>query len=343
MMWKAWKAGCLAVLLSAVSAAAQTNYSIVALSHTDNKVSEHEPLSGKVLKEFRVPGEWVGEVHEGAITADGKTMYVSVPYAKQVIILDLDTFTQKGTIESEFFSRPEMLRSFARNVQKATTTADPHGIALNNDESKVYITVEFAEVPGVVVYDVKTRKTTKIDTVVAGNFLWVQPKTDKLYVPTRNDLVVVIDTRTDRILRTIPVQGAPNGVDFTPAGEAWFNGNRDGSVTVVDTKTDRVLKVIQTAGKGNGRVAASPDGRFVAATQGPQVSVIDAKTKEILATLKTTATGQGFPVFSPDSTTLFVMNELSGDMAVFDMKTMTDTGKRYPLGGASFGGGIRRK
>lgn len=330
-------------LVAAAPAVAQ-DYTIVALSHTDNMVSEHEPMSGRVLNKFVVSGPWFGEVHEGAITPDGKTMYVSVPYSKYVLILDLESFTEKGRIESAFFSRPEMTRSFARGVRRTTTTTDPHGVALNNDASKLYVTVEFAEVPGVVVYDVKARKVIKkIDTVVPGNYLWVQPGTDKLYVPTRADRVLVIDTKTDTIQKVIPVQGAPNGVDFAPNGEVWVNGNADGSVTVIDSATDTVTRVIQTTGKGTGRVAVSPDGRFVAATVGPQVAVIDAQTKSIRAMFTTTESGQGFPLFSPDSTTLFVMNEVGGDMAIFDMRTMTDTGRRYPIGGASFGGGIRRK
>jgi DNA-binding beta-propeller fold protein YncE len=339
-----WTAGALLLLLLAASPAAAQDYTVIALSHTDNMVSEHEPMTGRVLNRFVVPGEWFGEVHEGAISPDGTTMYVSVPYSKYVVVLDLDTFTEKGRIESEHFSRPEMMRSFARGVKRTTTTADPHGVALNNDGSKLYITVEFAEVPGVVVYDLGAGRTIKkIDTVVPANYLWVQPGTDKLYVPTRADRVLVIDTKTDTILKVIPVQGAPNGVDFAPNGEVWVNGNADGSVTVIDSATDTVVRVIQTTGKGTGRVAVSPDGRLAAATQGPQVSIIDARAKTILATLKTTESGQGFPLFSPDSQTLFVMNEVGGDMAIFDMRTLSDTGRRYPLGGASFGGGIRRR
>jgi YVTN family beta-propeller protein len=216
-------------------------------------------------------------------------------------------------------------------------------VALNNDATKLYVTVEFAEVPGVVVHDLKTGRTLKkIDTVVPSNYLWVQPKTNKLYVPTRADRVLVIDTKTDTVRKVIPVQGAPNGVDFAPNGEVWVNGNADGSVSVIDSATDTVVKVIQTSGKGTGRVAVSPDGRYAAATQGPQVTVIDARTKAIVATLKTADAGQGFPLFSPDSQTLFVMNEGPGDMSIFDMRTMTDTGKRYPIGGAAFGGGVRR-
>jgi DNA-binding beta-propeller fold protein YncE len=146
------------------------------------------------------------------------------------------------------------------------------------------------------------------------------------------------------VLRALPVQGGPNGVDFSPNGEVWVNGDRDGSVTVIDSKTDQVVKVIQPRAKGPGRVAASPDGRFVAATHGPEVSVIDVATKQILADLKISPddTGHGFPLFSPDSHSLHVMNEFSNDMVTFDLRTMKQVGGRVPIGEASFGGGIRR-
>jgi YVTN family beta-propeller protein len=319
-------------------------YTVVSVCHTENKIAEIDPASGKILNTFLVPGEWIGETHEAAITADGKTLYVSTPYQKKVLILDLTTFRQKGEIESEFFSRPLETRRFARIGERQSTSSDPHGVALSNDESKLYVSVEFAEPPGVVVVDLKTGTTRKIDTVIAGNYLWVQPGTGKLYFPTRDDKVVVIDTATDKVLRVIPVQGGPNGVDFSPNGEVWVNGDRDGSVTVIDSKTDKVVKVIQPRVKGAGRVAVSPDGRLVAATHGPEVSVIDVATRQVLADLKISAddTGHGFPLFSPDSTALHVMNEFSDDMVTFDVKTMTQVGGRVPIGGAAFGGGIRR-
>jgi YVTN family beta-propeller protein len=271
-------------------------------------------------------------------------MYVSTPYQKKVLVLDLTTFRQKGAIESPYFSRPPQVLIFVRICKRETTSSDPHGVALNGDETKLYVSVEFAELPGVVVVDLKSGRTAKIDTGSAGNYLWVQPKSDKLYFPTRNDKVVVIDTRTDRVLRSIAVQGMPNGVDFSPNGDVWVNGDRDGSITVIDSKTDTVVKVLQPRSKGPGRVAASPDGRFVAATHGPDVSLVDVATREIVAELKfsPTDTGHGFPVFSPDSNTLHVMSELSDDMVSFDLRTMKQIGKRIPIGGASFGGGIRR-
>jgi DNA-binding beta-propeller fold protein YncE len=341
-----WRTGCLLVFLAAAPVAAQ-DYTVLALSHLDNKVSEVHPVTGKILRELVVPGEWFGETHEGAVSPDGRTMYVSVPYAKQVIALDLETFEQKAKIESEYFSRPLEVRTFARIGRRESTSADPHGVALNRDGSKLYITVEFAEVPGVVVYDVKAgRVIRKIDTVIAGNYLWVHPKNDKLYFPTRNDRVIVIDTKTDRILRIIPTHAGsrPNGVDFGgPNDEVWVNGDGDGSVTVIDPRTDTVIKVIQPRVKGQGRVAVSPDGRLAAAAQGREVSVIDTRTKAIVASLPISPdeTGHGFPLFSPDSRTLHVMNENSNDMVTFDMNTMKQVGGRVSIGGAVFGGGIR--
>ena len=346
---------CILMLVTMAPAVAQ-DYTIIAVSHTDNKVSEVDPLTGVTLREFLVPGEWFGETHEGAISPDGRTMYVSVPYAKQVIVLDLDTFEQTGVIESEYFSRPSHVRGFARIGRRESSSSDPHGVALNNDGSKLYITVQYAAVPGVVVYDVEGETVKKIDTVIAGNYLWVHPRTDKLYFPTRDDRVVVIDTKTDRITNVIPLHAGsrPNGVDFGgPNDEVWVNGDGDGSITVIDSTTDEVIEVIRPRVSGAGRVAVSPDGRFAAATQGTEVSVIDTRTKEILASLRISPTdttllwpfraesGHGFPMFSPDSNRLHVLSEYSSDMVTFDMTTMSRVGGRTPIGGASFGGGIR--
>jgi YVTN family beta-propeller protein len=334
-------AACVTVWSSA--AALAQNYSVIAVCHTDNKVVELDSASGRTLRSFTVPGEWFGETHEGAITADGRTMYVSTPYQKQVLVLDLTTFTQKGTITSPLFSRPAEVRSFVRIGKRESTSGDPHGLALNNAETKLYVTVEFAEVPGVVAVDLKTGRTTKIDTVVGGNYLAVQPRTDRLFLPTRENRVVVIDTKTDRIVKVIPVQGMPNGVSFTPQGEAWINGDRDGSVTVIDPSSLAVTKVIESKVQGPGRTAVSPDGKWAVAAHGPEITVFDAAAKTAAADFRFTSdkTGHGFPIFSVDGRKLHVLDELSERMVTFDLSTMRESGARAPVCGASFGGGIR--
>ncbi len=338
---------CVLMFLTAAPVLAQ-DYTVVAVSHTDNKVSELHPVTGETLREFVVPGEWFGETHEGVVSPDGKTAYVSVPYAKQVVILDLETFAQRGVIESEHFSRPSEVRGFARIGRRESTSSDPHGLALTADGKKLYITVQYAEIPGVVVYDVETGTIKKINTVSAGNHLAIHPLNGKLYFPTRDFRVVVIDTVTDQILRVILLhQGSrPTGVDFGgPNDEAWVNGDGDGSITVIDTRTDQIIEVIEPSISGAGRTAVSPDGRLAASTHGPLVTILNTRTRQVLASLRITPegndSGHGFPLFSPDSNTLHVMNEYMNDMVSFDMRTMQQVGARAPIGGASFGGGIR--
>ena len=132
----------------------------------------------------------------------------------------------------------------------------------------------------------------------------------KLYLPHSTDSrVVVIDTKTNKITKIIPVKGGPVGVAFAPNGEVWLSEDGDGSITIVDSKTDEVVKVIATSGKGESRVALSPDGRFAAATHNDtrDVMIIDSQTKQIVATV---AVGGGslFPLFSPDGTKVYVDN-----------------------------------
>lgn len=354
-----WKLVCSPMMLLASLAAAQ-DYTIVATSHTNATVYEVAPMSGKILRQFdastapnaakgkddvvinKFPENvWLNEVHEGAITPDGNTIYISVPYAAHVLILDGPTFKEKGAIESDDFKRPPETRMFARDVTRLTTSADPHGLALNSDSSKLYITLEYAEVPGIAVYDVKTKKVIrKIDTVVRGNYLQVQPHTDRLYFPNTGNSVVVIDTKTDKILKVIHGVLNPDGVDFAPNGEVWTNSNTDGTVYVIDSKKDEVSKVIRTTGKGGGRVAVSSDGRYAAATHFTthDTTIIDANTKEIIATLDT-GEGQGFPMFSPDNQTLFIGNE-GGDIVVIDLKSMRILARNL-VGTTPMGGGLR--
>ena len=319
------------------------DHTLILLSHSNHTVYEVDPANGQILHEFVAPDQ----AHEAAISADGGTIFASVPQAALVEIIDAGTFKAKGRIETEYFKRSPQKPRPSRNggpPGPPITSASPHGMALNNDGTKLYIGTENADVSGVVVYDVKAgRVLKKIDLLLeGGHYLQIQPGTDKLYYPHRTDnRVVVIDTKTDRVSKIIPVAGGPVGVAFAPNGEVWFHEDGDGSVTVVDSKTDEVIKVIQTGGKGAGRMAVSPDGRYAASPHGTSedVAIIDAVNKTVVSTVKI-GKGPGFPMFSPDSTRLYVMESGMGDLVVIDLKTMA-VAARYKIGVDPFGGGVR--
>jgi len=325
---------------AATHAQSAARHTLVVLSHSNHTVYEIEPETGAVVHEFVAPDQ----PHEAAISPDGATVFASVPAASFVAILDAKTFKEKGRIETEFFKRPPLPRTGRNSDGPPNTSASPHGMGLTSDGSKLYIGVENAEVPGIVVYDVKAGKVLKkIDVLLrGGHYLQVQPGTDKLYYPHRNDnRVVVVDTKTDRVAKIIPVEGGPVGVAFAPNGDVWIHEDGDGSVTVIDSPTDRVTKVIQTGGKGAGRMAVSPNGRYAASTHSDSedVAIIDASARTILSTVKI-GKGPGFPLFSPDSSKLYVMNSGMGDVAVIDLKTMA-VAARHKVGTDPFGGGLR--
>jgi DNA-binding beta-propeller fold protein YncE len=284
-------------------------------------VDEIDAGTGKILRQLQVEDQ----PHEAVISPDRKTIYATLPAAGVVVVIDAATLTQKGRIESDLFKAPPHQQGKKGGM---TTSASPHAISISNDGSKLYVGLSYRDHPGVVVYDLKAGKALKkIDLAASGEFMKVQPRTGKLFVPTREGLVV-IDTKTDEIVKTVPIQGNPTGADFTPGGDVWTSENADGTVTVVNGKTDEILKTIQTEGKGAGRMAVSADGKWAAATHETTEDVIlfDVAKKELTATVKI-GKGASLPVFSPDSSKLYVMTAggpcseaCPGNVVVIDVK-----------------------
>jgi DNA-binding beta-propeller fold protein YncE len=342
---------------------AQT-HTLIALGHGDHSVNELDTTSGNIIHKFTA----VDQAHEAAISPDGKTIYASVPSAAHVVILDAATFKEKGKIESPFFHGHTPQPAEARGQRggqrgggagapgrgntlpgvNVPDTASPHGMGLNTDGSKLYIGIENADIPGVVVYDTKAGNVLKkIDLVLrGGHYLQVQPNTDKVYYPFRTDnRVLVIDGKTDTIKKIIEVPGGPVGVDFAPNGDVWIHGDGnngiEGQVAVIDGKSDTAIKTIQTPGKGAGRMAVSRDGRWAVSTHQAtkDVAIIDAVKKEVVASVDVGG-GPCYPLFSPDGTKLYVMVSNTSDVAVIDLKSMKVV-NRWKAGEETFGGGIR--
>ena len=320
-----------------VTPIAGQSHTLIVLSHRNHTAYELDPESGRILHEYTAPDQ----PHEATVSPDGRRIFVAVPQGPTVEILAGESLERVGRIES-----PEFRRTPVQTPNGLNSNAAPHGIAITEDGGKVYVGLENADVPGVVVIDAKAGKVVrKIDLLLqGGHYLAIQPGTGKLYYPHRDDdRVVVLDTKTDRVLKIVPVKGGPVGVAFRPNGEVWLHEDGDGSVTVLDSKTDAVVQVIPTGGKGAGRIAVSPDGRFAASTHGgtQDVAIIDTTSRAVVATVPL-GRGPGFPLFSPDSSKLYVMNSGSGDVAVIDMKSRTLTA-RHKVGTDPFGGAVKTR
>ena len=178
-------------------------------------------------------GRILFQPHEGIASPDGSTYYVAVPNGPHVVVLDGRTFAQKAIVTSPFFtsSRPNK-------------SASPHGIAVTDDGRKVYVGLENADIPGIVVIDTATNRVLKkIDVVLkGGHFLAIQPKTGKLYYPMREDhRVLVLDTRTDKIKEW------PVGKWFAPYTASV--PDKSGRVYAPSNTSDRVFRLDPKSGE----------------------------------------------------------------------------------------------
>src|SRR5262249_46090428 len=86
--WPAVSWCALSWLLIAGVELAAADHTLVVLSHSNHTVYELDPSTGRILHEFAAPDQ----PHEGAVTADGSTIFASVPAASIVEILDGRTF-----------------------------------------------------------------------------------------------------------------------------------------------------------------------------------------------------------------------------------------------------------
>ena len=98
--------GLLLLFVGLAAPALGQDHTLVVLSHTNHTVYELDPATGRVLHEFVAPDQ----PHEAAITADGGTIFASIPMAAFVEIIDGKTFKEKGRIESDYFKRTPQLR-----------------------------------------------------------------------------------------------------------------------------------------------------------------------------------------------------------------------------------------
>jgi DNA-binding beta-propeller fold protein YncE len=331
-----------AAVFLAQNASAAGDHTLVVFHPGPHVIDEIDPATGKILRELHVEEQ----PHEAVISPDGKTIYATLPPAGVVVVVDAATLTQKGKIESDYFKAPPHPQGRKGGM---STSASPHAIAITNDGHKLYVGLSLRDHPGVVVYDVSAGKALKkIDLPAPGEYMKIQPRTGKLFVPTSAG-VVVIDTKTDDIVATVPVKGNPVGVDFSPTGEIWTSENVDGTVTVMDGRTNQILKAIQTNGEGAGRMALSPDGKWAAATheKTEDVTLFDTATEQVAANVKT-GKGASLPIFSPDSSKLYVMtaggpcsDSCPGTVVVIDAKEAKVVA-RYKIADDAFAAVVRR-
>ncbi|MBC8259449.1 MAG: YncE family protein [SAR324 cluster bacterium] len=160
------------------------------------------------------------------------------------------------------------------------------------DDSKVFTTCQ-QEPKGVSIVDVNSRKEIKLIPIKGARAGGMTPD-GKYFLVGAKGAIVLIDTASNEIAKTIKVPGGGGNFTCLPDGSKCYGGLRkDNSVAVIDMATLELKKVIKTGPNGNRLYLNSANPRYGLFTnesgKSETVSVIDTqkdfKIKDIITGL----------------------------------------------------------
>lgn len=198
-----------------------------------------EVASGNVIASANVGAEPEGV----RLSPDGRFAYMTSESAQQVSIIDTAS---------------------NRVVKQLKVGARPRAIGFTPDGAKAYVPGEFDGTITVIDARALTLKgTIQIEDKAARPMdAIVSPDGRSLYVSTgRGRTVVHVDTRIDRVLRTVTVGARPWGLAISPNGKRIYVANGSSNdVSVIEADSFKVIATI-AAGRGPWGVAvAKPRG-----------------------------------------------------------------------------------
>ena len=196
---------------------------------------------------------------------DGKRLYVSMPTAGQVAVIDTDTFKLAATIDA------------GRSPTRVVVQPDGRYLWVGND-------AKVADASGITVIDTETLKPVKsLLTGIGHHEIAVSEDSRVAFVTNRDSgTVSLVDVRKLEILRQANVGGMPLSVGYSPLGKvAYVADGKDGVVTVLGGIDFAPLKRIALR-PGLGPLRFAPDGRhaLVVNTHEDLVHVIDVSSNE---------------------------------------------------------------
>ncbi|MGW0547787.1 YncE family protein [Streptomyces altiplanensis] len=159
----------------------------------------------------------------------------------------------------------------------------------------------------------------------------------RVYVPnTNSNTVSVIDPRTYKVIKTIPVGVQPQHV--VPSWDMktlWVNNNRGHTLTPINPATGAVGKPVEVHDPYN--LYFTPNGRYavVMASMDRELVFRDPHTMDRVKTVPVTCAGVNHADFSADGRYFIVSCEFSGELLKVDTEKMKVVGQqKLPFAGA---------
>jgi YVTN family beta-propeller protein len=249
---------------------------------------------GNIVEKVITPAAWGVAVRDDGLT------YFTEPFANGVGITSTRTRTVDGFIE---------------------TGIDPIGAAFTPDGGTAYVTNLLSNTVSVINVATSTQVAT-ISTGDASPFVVrVSPDGERLFVATNGNLVLIVATATNEILKSVEVGFAPNGFAVHPDGRMMYVSSfLGGTVSEVDMVTEQVVRTFFVGGTPQDMAVNRKGNRLYVANEAGFLNEIDLFTGDQLPNIPLTAGGFGVGV-TPDDKEAYVSEPGAGLVQVFNLQT----------------------
>ncbi|MEV0700807.1 YncE family protein [Saccharopolyspora sp. NPDC050389] len=221
---------------------------LAVVSQSGPTVSFYDAITHQPLGTLELPSE----PHELCFDPEHRVLYCAITYRSGYYGENMGRAHEIAVIDAD-----------AREIVEVVDIAPehgPHGLALDAENRRLYVSVEAGPAgPGaVVVLDTKTRKQIgRIDTGAPGpHWFAITPDGRRGYASNKEaPFVSVVDLEASRLLHQVPVPGS-EGIAVTPDGKhvcvATPKAEFDGAtvaptgIEVIDTETNAIVRTIRT-------------------------------------------------------------------------------------------------
>jgi DNA-binding beta-propeller fold protein YncE len=174
------------------------------------------------------------------------------------------------------------------------------------------------------VYDLDTLKLLGEIPNVSAHGAAVDPQTGHGFASSNP--VAMFDTKTLALIKTIEVQGSPDGILFDPYNQrVWIYSHRAPNATIIDTKDGSIVGTLDLGGAPEQAVTDGKGHMWVDLEDKDQIAAVDTKALKVTATygLDGKGSGPGGLAFDPKNHILFSSCHNPPTMVILN----ADTGK----------------
>lgn len=240
------------------------SYYVLTLNEEPN-ISVIDPLSGfggsKLYNLIALPGpgeDWV-------LNTDQNRLYVSIPSANQITVIDTSTWKTLGNID---------------------VGVKPGRLALQHDGKYLWVANDVAANSGVTVIDTTSLKVAAQSPTGAGPHEIAFSDDDRFAFVTNKleGTVTIIDTRKLARVKDLKIGPQPIAIAVSSLSKVLYVANEeDGSIAVVDPARLEILTRLQTS-PGLQALRVQPDGRygFALNTASNSVFVFDLPSNKLV-------------------------------------------------------------